>query len=237
MIVSINQPAYLPWAGYFDRIACSDLHIVLDHVQFEKNSLVNRNKIRTPQGSMYLTVPVRTKGQFGELSIQSLTTSQPNVWSQKHLKALKANYARAPYFADHIDFFEELYSDAGRADEFLPMAMRFINHVVELLEIDVPLKLSSEMELKEKKSDLILEICRSVGATTYLSGPMGRDYLDTQKFHDQGIGITFHSFSPPDYKQCWKGFESHLSIVDLLMNLSTEDIRSHMAAGRQISES
>ena len=110
MIVSINQPAYLPWLGYFERIARSDVHVVLDHVQFEKNSFVNRNRVRTLQGSCWLTVPLKTSGKFGDLAIRDLQTVDGDKWAQKHWDTLRMNYARAPDFRDHAPFFEDVYS-------------------------------------------------------------------------------------------------------------------------------
>ena len=112
MIVSINQPAYLPWLGYFDRIASSDLHMVLDHVQFEKNSVTNRNKLRMPQGWSWLTVPLLTKGRFGELPISDLEINNSIPWAKKHWKSLQANYTRAPFFDQHARFFEGIYQES-----------------------------------------------------------------------------------------------------------------------------
>ena len=96
MIVSINQPAYLPWLGYFHRIAVSGAHVVLDHVQFEKNSFTNRNKVRTAGGWCWLTVPVRTKGRFGDLAIRSLEIDNSTDWRARHWKTLYQSYKRAP---------------------------------------------------------------------------------------------------------------------------------------------
>src|SRR5580700_5731203 len=98
MIVSINQPAFFPWLGYFHRIAISELHIVLDHVQFEKNSNVNRNKIRTGEDAKWLTVPVVTKGKFGDLAINKLEIANQEKWQRKITETIKQFYKKAPYF-------------------------------------------------------------------------------------------------------------------------------------------
>jgi len=135
MRVSINQPAYLPWAGYFDRIAASDVHIVLDHVQFEKNSFVNRNKIRTPQGWTWLTVPVTTKGRFGALPINELEMAEAERWPKKHWSALQANYAKSASFETHRGFFEAWYGGGFESPLFLPVMMRFIRYACECLGI------------------------------------------------------------------------------------------------------
>ena len=98
-VVSINQPAYLPWLGYYDRIARADIHVELDCVQFEKNSFANRNRIRLRQGSAWLTVPVRTKGRFGDLMIDEIEISGDGRWQGKHWRSLSQAYAHAPHFA------------------------------------------------------------------------------------------------------------------------------------------
>src|SRR5687767_15737851 len=106
MIVSINQPAYLPWLGYFDRIARSDLHVVLDHVQFEKNSMTNRNQIRAGAEARMLTVPVRTAGRFGQLPINELEVANYTPWARKHWQAISQGYSKSAFFAAHAAFFE-----------------------------------------------------------------------------------------------------------------------------------
>lgn len=111
MIVSVNQPAYLPWPGYFHRIAVSDTHVVLDHVQFEKNSVTNRNKVRTATGWSWLTVPLRTKGRFGDLAIRSVEIDNATDWRTRHWKTLRQSYGRAPHFAAHAAYFEDVYKE------------------------------------------------------------------------------------------------------------------------------
>jgi hypothetical protein len=236
MIVSINQPAYLPWPGYFDRIAASDVHIVLDHVQFEKNSFVNRNKIRAPKAWTWLTVPVNTSGKFGALSIRDLAVTAPDQWPKKHLNALRANYARAPFFGNHRSFFEDFYAAAASEALLLPTVMYFIRHTLRLMNAKVELVMSSDLAPTQSKSELVLELCRKVGANEYLSGPLGRDYLDLERFRAAGIGVKFHGYDPAPYEQHWQGFEPGLSLVDLMMNIDPAQIEDHIAKGRRLSD-
>ena len=105
MIVSINQPAYLPWLGYFDRIVQSDIHIVLDHVQFEKNSNINRNKIRTFNSWSWLTVPIKTKSKYGNLSINNLEIDNSYLWKKKHLRSIQQSYSKTSFFFRTQKFF------------------------------------------------------------------------------------------------------------------------------------
>ena len=216
MIVSINQPAYLPWLGYFHRIAVSDLHIVLDHVQFEKNSYTNRNKIRTPQGWTWLTVPVSTKNRFGDLPISGLEFAAGSNWQAKHWATLRQNYARAAHFHRYAEAFESFYrSQWTRLNDL----MRAMNAwTLKELGVETPLGYSSEMGVGGSKSELVLNLCRAVGATVYLSGPLGRDYLDAGSFAAAGIEVRYHDYTHPRYRQAYQGFESYMAAADLLFN-------------------
>jgi hypothetical protein len=216
MLVSINQPAYLPWMGYFHRIAVSDVHVVLDHVQFEKNSFTNRNRIRTPEGSCWLTVPVKTKGRFGDLAIADLEIDDARQWRKKHWRALAANYGKAPWFADHAAYFEAVYARPWR--RLAELVRDMLGYQLEAFGIDTPLVFSSEMDLAGRKAGLVLEICQAVGADAYLSGPLGRDYLDESVFLGAGVSVGYDDFVTPRYRQVCDGFEPDLAAVDLLFN-------------------
>ena len=211
MIVSIHQPAYLPWLGYFDRIAKSDLHIVLDHVQYEKNSFINRNRIQGPQ---WLTVPVvRGKRPINEVEIAG-------PWREKHQKTLTQMYGKAPFFDKAI--MECLYfTDSQRLMAVLTTQLRLFS-----LFLDIPPQrfvFSSELATRGNKTALIVGLCKEVGATTYLSGPQGRDYLDEKAFGD--ITVEYHDYAHPIYDQGKRVFESHLSIVDLLFHHGPDSLK------------
>lgn len=216
MIVSINQPAYLPWLGYFDRIIKSDVHVVLDHVQFEKNSMVNRNKIRTHQGNTMLTVPVLTKGKFQDLSINTLEIDVRQPWRKKHWKAIQQNYSKAPFFKEYAPFLEDLYSKEW--SDLLSIVKALNGFVINALNVQTKIIYSSDMNIEGEKSDLVLNICKSLDAKTYLSGPFGRDYLDRPSFDDAGISLEFHDYDHPKYAQMHGDFEPYMCIFDLLFN-------------------
>jgi len=216
MIVSINQPAYLPWLGYFDRVAKSDLHIVLDHVQFEKNGFTNRNKVRAANCWSWLSVPVLTKGLFGELAIDRIEIDLTSNWASKHFKTLRANYSRSAYFSKYSDYFKDLYEYKWKY--LAPMLQESTHYLLQELGIQTQQLRSSELSPRLKKADLILELCIKVGATTYLSGPFGRDYLNVGAFEQARIEIKYHDYIHPSYNQCFDGFEPFMSIVDLCFN-------------------
>lgn len=216
MIVSINQPAYLPWLGYFHRIAVSDLHVVLDTVQFEKNSFTNRNRVRTREGSCWLTVPVKTTGRFGNLVIGDLKISDDPRWPAKHWATLQANYRKAPFFAEHAPFFEETYQRPwSRLND---LAGHLTAYLLEAFGITTPLVASSTLKAVGAKDELVLNLCRQTGATVYLSGPLGRDYLRAELFDAAGIEVRFHDYRHPEHRQAQPGFEPLMAAVDLLFN-------------------
>jgi len=223
VIVSINQPAYLPWLGYFDRIAASDVHVVLDHVQFEKNSFVNRNKVRTPQGTTWLTVPVETSGRFGQLPIDRLKIAPDQPWARKHWSTIQQSYARAPYFRAHCDRFAEIYSRPW--ESFCDLADDTTGYLLECFGIDVPLVRSSSMRSDKTKSDMVLDLCRRLDARVYLSGPLGRQYLDEHSFAAAGIEIVYHDYRHPVYPQIGSGFVAFMAAIDLLFMLGPESGR------------
>jgi len=215
MILSINQPAYLPWIGYFERIAMSDIHVVLDHVQFEKNSMVNRNRLRTAEGWCWLTVPVKTKGKFGNLPICDVEMADPSI-CLKHIKSIQANYGRADHFAARsVALFDILRGSWNRLGDLI----RSVNSLLlKELEIETELVSSSDYTWGSTKGNLVLEICRHFGATEYISGPFGREYLDLEAFAKAGVKVRFHDYQVKEYDQCFKGFEPYMSVIDLLFN-------------------
>lgn len=217
MIVSINQPAYLPWLGYFHRIAVSDAHIVLDHVQFEKNSFTNRNKIRTPDGWCWLTVPVKTAGKFGQLPINELETVNDKNWAAKHWNSIHLNYAKAPYFDQHARYFESVYTRQWQ--KLQDLMNEITTYLLDSFGISTRIYFSSQMNVEGKKSDLVLNLCQSLKATTYLSGPQGRDYLREDDFLTRGITVQYDDYHHPVYPQFYPGFEPYMSALDLLFNV------------------
>jgi hypothetical protein len=231
MIVSINQPAYLPWLGYFYRIAVSDRHVVLDHVQFEKNSFVNRNKVRTKEGWCWLTVPLKTAGRFGDLAINSVELADDPRWRKKHWETLLGCYRRAPYFAAHAPFFEMIYKN--ESSTFNGMLRETLTYLCSALGITTPLSFSSEMVVEGKRDDMLLMICRQLGATTYLSGTLGRQYLRESIFEEAGIRVAHQDYVHPTYPQLFGDeFFPAMAVVDLLFNCGPRSL-SILMSGNQ----
>ncbi len=216
-VVAIHQPEMLPWLGFLDKLRQCDVFVLLDHVQFEKQDFQNRNRIRTatPQGWSWLTVPVRMTGRFGQ-PIYAVEIGNASNWRRKHLAAIELNYHKAPVFHRYWPSLQAQYAQArDRLSEF---SIALIRWLAEAFGIQTPIVRSSELRVDGARSELLRSICRQVGATEYLSGISGRDYLDVESFKQDGIAVRFQRFYHPIYRQCYEPFVPALSALDLLMN-------------------
>ncbi len=225
MIVSICQPAYLPWLGYFNRIARSDLAIVLDNVMLERSSstrFTNRNKIMTAQGPIWLTVPVKTAG-LGQPLISQVAIDADQGWERKHMKAINQAYGKTKFYTDHKNWFECFYQT--RWTQLAPMLRESTSYLLDVIGIKTQRIFSSDLNVTGEKSELILNICRHVNAKTYISGPFGRNYLDLQSFKKLDINVLFDNYAHPQYPQLHGGFEPHMSVIDLLFNCGADSLQ------------
>tara|TARA_Y100000768_G_C23986753_1_gene689365 strand:- start:1910 stop:2617 length:708 start_codon:yes stop_codon:yes gene_type:complete len=217
MRVTIMQPAYLSWIGYFDRISQSDLFIYLDNVQLDKSSktrFTNRNKINTNNGPLWLTVPIVTKGK-SHLHINKLKLVE-DQWKKKHKKNIQFNYANAPFFGELSKPLIETYEQDW---ELLVDLIYYLDtYLFDLLKINTPVIRSSEIGVEGQKSEYILNLCKAKGATEYVSGIFGLDYLDKSAFKNAGIKILIHDYEPIPYNQNFKNFTPYLSVIDLIFN-------------------
>jgi len=221
VIVSIHQPAYLPWLGYFDKIARADLFIWLDNVQFQKNSFQNRNKILTKDGSAWLTVPMRTSGALYETPLKDVEIDNSKNWRGKHIASIRMNYAKTPRFGDCFPTLSRFYEREWRTLDLLCWEM--LGYFNTLLGVATPIRRASDMGANGAKSDLVLDLCQRAGATTYLSGALGRDYLDLPSFARAGIAVEFQDYKHPPYRQAYPGFVPNLAVIDLIMNEERPD--------------
>lgn len=215
LTISIHQPAYLPWLGYLDRIAASDLFVFLDTVQFEKNSFTNRNRIKTPQGVIWLTVPVLAQGHLTR-TLAELKIDNRQDWKRKHLRSIEQNYRRAPRFDERVERLASAYSVAS--DYLVELCFDQLRFWLEEFGIDTRIVRASELAIEGSKSDLVLALCKRLKATRYLSGPLGRDYLQESQFIEAGIAVQYQEFAHPVYPQLYGEFVPALSALDYWMN-------------------
>lgn len=216
MIVSIHQPAYLPWLGYIHKILHSDVFVFLDTVQLEKNGFVNRNRVRTPSGVQWLTVPLLMKGHT-EKSIGEMKINHADSWKRKHLATLEQAYGKRPHYDPFADGIRRLIESAGESlsDLLFDMLCYFLDAAgIEGKRI----VRASELEPEGSRAELLADICAKVGGDTYLSGVAGKEYLDLKPFEAAGVEVVFQEFHHPEYEQGYKEFEPNMGIVDALFN-------------------
>ncbi len=215
--LAIIQSNYIPWKGYFDIIHLADELILFDDAQYTRRDWRNRNRIKTPEGLRWLSIPVNTKGRYLD-PIKDITIGEPG-WNLRHWEALVLHYGRAPGFKQHGGVFETAYR--GIADERLSLVnRRLIELICEVLGIRTKISWSMDYELVTGKTERIVSLCRQAGATEYLSGPTARDYLDQELFRRNGVTLTYMDYSGyPEYPQPHPPFEHAVTILDLIFNV------------------
>lgn len=220
MIVSIHQPHYMPWTGYFDKADSSDVFVLLDTVQFEKNGWQNRNRIKTANGWMWLTVPV--SHNFGT-SIGETLVNNTVHWTKKHRQALVTNYSKAPFFSRYFDFFDELYSqDWVNLSE---LNERMFRYFAQLLGLGSKIVTASELgDFSEDPNERLAEIVGTLGGDVYLAGSGCTSYLREEVFTQRGIRVLFQDYKPVEYPQLYQGFEPGLAIIDPLFNIGPDTL-------------
>ncbi len=216
-IVTIHQPEHLSYLGLFHKISMCDTLVLLDNVQFEKNYFQNRNRINTNDGEKYITVPVtNTKGPISEVKI---VDNYFNVQCKKNTKTIEAAYGKCPYWKKYGEDFLNTYQFS--MCKYLANYNRtLLNWVLGVLGIDVKIYLASELAAEGHKTDLLVDICRRVGADKYIAGKSGRDYLELEKFD---IPVEFQEFAHPIYTQYGKTeFTPYMSVIDAIFNVGPE---------------
>jgi WbqC-like protein family len=215
--VAIVQSCYIPWKGYFDLINLVDEFILYDDRQYTRRDWRNRNRIKTPQGVQWLTVPVDTKDKY-EQRIDETLVSDPG-WAEKHWKTLAHNYAAAPHFGDYRNLLGEVYA-SFRDPRLSVINRRLLETICSLLGIETTLKWSTDYAPAGRQSERLLSLCRQAGASTYLSGPSARQYLDEPLFADAAISVEYMDYDGyPEYPQLHGPFEHAVTVLDLLFNV------------------
>ena len=213
--VAIIQSNYIPWKGYFDIINMVDEFILLDDVQFTKNSWRNRNRLKTPKGPFWLTIPVVTAGRFGQ-TIAEVEIADGG-WADKHWRSWQTYYAQTPHFDDVAGTIEALYREAATLNRLSLVNALFIKGLNGLLDITTPVTWSHDYPVQGTKTDRVIALCKAAGATSYLSGPAAQDYIEIEKFTEAGIELLYMDYGGyPAYEQPYPPFDHAVSAIDLL---------------------
>ena len=221
MILTAHQPVYLPWIGLFHKIAMADTFVFFDEVQYQPTDCNNRNKIKAGAEAVWLTVPVLRKGHR-EKPFREIEINNDVPWQRKHWRALCLHYRRAPHFDKYAPFFEDVY--ARRWQRLADLNEHMLRWFLEALGIRVEFLKASDLHFEGTKSDLVLDMCRRLGADVYIFGALGRDYAEVERFEAAGVKVIFQDYRHPEYPQQYGEFISHLSIVDQLLNCGPKSL-------------
>ncbi len=217
---AIHQPNFIPWAGFFYKWWKSDVLVLLDDVQFVRRGYTNRVKIKGPEGERWLTVPVIKKGRYHQ-TVNEVEIEPDLSWKKKISGSLQACYGKAPYFKDYFPGFEGVIEKdyALLAD----MNIALLVWLAQQLGIETRTIRASRLSgVSGQATERLVSICRSVGATKYLSGFGGQEYQEDKIFRENNIEMAVYDFTPPVYPQLWGEFIGGLSVLDLLFNCGSE---------------
>ncbi|MCD4795123.1 MAG: WbqC family protein [Bacteroidales bacterium] len=225
-IISIHQPNFFPWLGYFYKIYNSNVFVFIDDVKISKGSFANRNKIKTSADQeLLLTVPLQNNVFF---TYNKTGINNARDWKKKHLKTIVQLYRKAPFFNEIFNEVEKIYySEYSSLSDFNTNAIMFVlNYLGINTQIEFSSKISSELGISSQR---LVNICKYFNCETYLSGKGGLKYMDEENFSDSNIKIEYSDFKYPEYKQLGKTFVPNLSVLDVLFNCSKDLIISFLS--------
>ena len=215
IIYSCHQPNFIPWLGYFHKIAHSDVFVILDEVQYTKNSVANRNKIKSINGEQLITIPIIKKVNGSSFFPYSKAIIADSKWYDKFFKTLDQNYNKSPFYNQYKHILFELFMIGN----FSEMNIKFIKFILLEFEIKTEIVLLSKLsDISGAKNNLLISIGNSIGANIYLSGIGARSYTKEEEFENKNISVLYQDFKHPKYFQLFSPFTPYLSVLDLLFN-------------------
>lgn len=227
-ILTAHQPQYAFWLGLLHKIMLCDTFCIFDDCQMSGDGWENRNRIKGPNGEFWLTVPIKSKG-YRDKKLYKLEIDNTQRWRDKHKKSIINCYQKAKYFSEYMPFFNALYSQEWEL--LTELNEHFLRWLLTILDIKVELVRASNYDFEGQKSDLVLDMCRKLGADMYIFGSQGIDYADREAFDRAGIKIYFQQYECAEYNQLWGSFVPKLSIIDLLMNEGAEKAKQIIQSG------
>jgi hypothetical protein len=225
--LAVLQPGYLPWLGFFDQMRRADVFVYYDDVQYDKHGWRNRNRVKSPEGPVWLTVPIRHHG-LQQPSILEAEIDARAPWARKHLGTLRQYYSKAPYLKRYLPELEELLQRPWHRIVDLDLAV--VGLMAGWMGIAPEIHRSSTLGIHGERSMRLVELSRYFGATRYLSGAAARDYLDVGLFGQHGIAVAWQDYQHPVYPQQHGDFVPYLSALDLVLNCG-DDSRSILESG------
>lgn len=224
MILTIHQPEYLPYIGFFERLAASDVFVILDDVGYQKNGFINRNKIKTEKGPKWITVPVL--GRSPNLKINEVVIDNSKNWGASQWGSIISSYSKSPYFKEYSDFFEEVFKK--KWDSICDIDIYLLENINKFLDINSKIIKSSELDVSGRGTERLISICKKLKVDYYLSGPGNEEHqVEKERFEEQGIKVEIKDFSNPEYQQMFinQGFLPYMSTIDLLFNEGKKSVK------------
>jgi hypothetical protein len=217
--VLITQSNYIPWKGYFDAINLSDEFVIYDDVQYTRRDWRNRNRIKTPTGTQWLSIPVEVKGKFSQKINETIVSEKD--WGEKHWRTIVHNYSKAECFNDYSGFFENIYLNSTEQN-LSKINYNFIKVVCGILNIKTPIRWSDEFGITGEKTERLIDICKQIGATDYFTGPAAKNYISEELFNQSNIKLHYLDYGGyPEYRQLHGEFDHYVTILDLIFNEGT----------------
>jgi hypothetical protein len=220
MVLAAHQPNYLPWTGFFHKMARCDVFVLLDSVQYARRSYTARCLVKGTDGNkQWLSVPVYKTGRYHQ-SVAEVEVDNQEPWQRTHRRTLETTYAKAPFFGDQRWLLDLAYDRPWT--DLCGMNIFLITALAGRLGIQPRIVRSSELAITGRSTELLVALCKACGADTYRSGPSGKEYLNPDLFEQAGIKLDMIQYSPGPYPQLWGGFVPGLSLVDLLFSCGTD---------------
>jgi len=219
--VAIIQSNYIPWKGYFDIIGSVDHFVLYDDMQYTRRDWRNRNQIKSPKGPQWLTIPVEVKGKFNQRICDTLVAGKD--WAEDHFKSLTHTYSKAPHFSEYLSSLQTAYEAAAKLDRLSDINYLFISELCRCLEITTPITWSTDLKVEGDKSQRLLNICKQLNASEYVSGPAAMSYLNCDLFTQENITVSFFDYSNyPEYQQLYPPFSHGVTAIDLLAHVGDD---------------
>ena len=227
MIISAHQPAYNPWLGYIHKLLISDKFVVMDDVQFEKNSFINRNKILQKNSEIMLTIPVKTKN-YKEKKIKDIEIAD-HYWKNKHLKSIEQAYKKSPLFDYIFSFLIPIYQI--KSDFLIDYTNAYLDFFIKYLEIDTSIIWASDLSIKSKKLDYVCELTEKLNGDTFIFGAQGKGYATAEDLNSKKIIPYFQEYNHPEYRQSSKKTIPNMGGIDILFNENKANVTSLILKG------
>jgi len=216
MILSAHQPYFAPFPGFFYKAFMSDLFVILDDVQFPQGTTwISRNRFKSHQGALWITVPVWKKG-MGLQKISEVRICHEGRWAKKHVESLKTAYRKAPYLAEHLGFLEEMFSEKN--EKLMDLNLALIQYLMKALDIQAKTVLLSDLNVPSSGSRRLVDVCKKLGASQFIAQTPAKKFIDEKLFLDAGVELSFFNPPAPIYPQLWGDFIANLSVFDLVLN-------------------